>query len=217
MKKIIKRLVIIAGTLAVLIILILIIIPFFFDIQIYKPRIEQEVSKAIGRPFTIGGDLKLSLFPWAGLAFSDLYVGNADGFTEKDFVYIKSFDVKGKFLPLLSKDIQIKKFVIAGPRIMLEKTKDARSNWKGLGSKAAADAPVEDEKKAQEASQDAIGSLPIKGLKMAEFAVRENEDKRRMFPALGRLTCLRRKDRRPSLAPLYHPCYPGAASLHQQY
>jgi AsmA protein len=173
--NIIKRLGIIAGSLAVLIILILIIIPLFFDIQTYKPRIEQEISKVIGRPFNIGGHLKLSLFPWAGLTFSDLHIGNTDGFAEKDFIYIKSFDVKIKFLPLLSKDIRVKQFVIAGPRIVLEKTTDARANWQGLGKKGATGALEDGEKKAQEASQDAIGGLSIKGLAVAEFAIREGE------------------------------------------
>jgi AsmA protein len=175
MKKIIKWLGIIAGSLAVLIILILIIVPFFFDIQRYKPMIEQEVTKATGRPFAIGGDLRLSLFPWAGLAFSDLHLGNPDGFTEKDFVSIRSFDVKVKFLPLLSKDIQVKRFVIAGPRIILEKTKDARCNWQGLGKKEATGAPVEGEEKVQEASQDKFAGFPIKGLTVAEFTVKEGE------------------------------------------
>ena len=175
MKKAIKRLGIIAGALAVLIILLLIVIPFFFDMQGYKPWIEQEVSKAIGRPFTIGGNLKLSLFPWAGLAFSDLHIGNADGFTEKDFVYIKSFDVKVKFFPLLSKDIQVKQFVIAGLKIILEKNKDGRANWQGLGKKEAIGVLVEEEKMAQESSQDKFAGFPIKGLTVAEFTIREGD------------------------------------------
>ena len=175
MKKTIKWLMIIVGSLAVLIILTLIIVPFFFDIQKYKPRIEQEMTKAIGRPFTIGGDLKLSLFPWAGLAFSDLHLGNPDGFTEKDFISIKSFDVKVKFLPLLSKDIQVKRFVINGPRIVLEKTKDSRASWQGLGKKESTGTLAEKERKAQEGSQGVMGNLPIKGLTVAEFAIREGE------------------------------------------
>jgi len=175
MTMMIKWVGIIIGALVVLIILILIVVPFFFDIQRYKPRIEQEITKATGRPFIIGGDLKLSLFPWAGLAFSDLHLGNPDGFAEKDLLSIKSFDVKVKFLPLLSKDIQVKRFVIVGLKITLEKTKDAKANWQGMGKKGLTGAPVEEEKKAREGSQGAIGNLPIKGLTVAEFAVREGE------------------------------------------
>ena len=175
MTMMIKWVGIIIGALVVLIILILIVVPFFFDIQRYKPRIEQEITKATGRPFIIGGDLKLSLFPWAGLAFSDLHLGNPDGFAEKDLLSIKSFDVKVKFLPLLSKDIQVKRFVIVGLKITLEKTKDAKANWQGMGKKGLTGAPVEEEKKAREGSQGAIGNLPIKGFTVAEFAVREGE------------------------------------------
>jgi AsmA protein len=175
MTMMIKWVGIITGALMVLIILILIVVPFFFDIQKYKPRIEQEITKATGRPFIIGGDLKLSLFPWAGLAFSDLHLGNPDGFAEKDLLSIKSFDVKVKFLPLLSKDIQVKRFVIVGLKITLEKTKDAKANWQGMGKKGSTGASVEEEKKAREGSQGAMGNLPIKGLTVAEFAVREGE------------------------------------------
>jgi len=164
MNKMIKWIGIIVGSMAVLIILVLIIVPFFFDIQKFKPTIEQQITKAAGRTFTIGGDIKLSLFPLAGLSFSDVHLGNPDGFTEKDFISVKSLDVKVKFLPLLSKDIQVKRFVIIGPRIVLEKTKNAGASWQGIGKK---DAEVE---KAQEGS-----GMKIKGLSVAEFSVSEGE------------------------------------------
>jgi AsmA protein len=175
MKRVIKWLGLIAGAVVLLIILAGIIVPLFFDIEEYKPRIEHEITKATGRPFTIGGDLKLSLFPWVGLAFSDLHMGNPDGFTEKDFVSIESFDVKVKFLPLISKDIQVKRFVVVGPKITLEKTKGGKSNWEGLSKTDSTGASVEEQKDAGEVSQDALGNLPIKGLAVAEFAIREGE------------------------------------------
>jgi len=175
MKRVIKWLALIAGGLVLLIILAGIIVRLFFDIERYKPRIEQEVTKATGRPFTIGGDLKLSLFPWAGVAFSDLHMGNPAGFTEKDFVSIESFDVKVKFLPLISKDIQVKRFVIVGPKITLEKTKGGKANWEGLSKRDPTDASVEEKKQAGEVSLDSLGNLPIRGLAVAEFAVREGE------------------------------------------
>lgn len=171
MKKFFKWTGITIGSLIVLIILALIIAPFFIDIQKFKPTIEQQVTKAIGRDFTIGGDLELSLFPWAGMSFSDVHLGNPEGFTEKEFVSIKSFDVKVKFMPLLSKDIQVKRFVINGPRIVLEKAQDGTANWEGIGAAEPADAQVEEE----EVSQDTGGGLPITGLTVAEFIVSEGE------------------------------------------
>src|SRR4030043_22996 len=103
MRKAIKWIGIIGGAFVIVLIAALLVIPMFIDVQSYKPEIEKQVTKATGRPFTIGGDLRLSLFPWAGLAFSDLHLGNPPGYKEKDFLSIKSFDARGKLIPLLSK------------------------------------------------------------------------------------------------------------------
>jgi len=113
----------------VVIIAALLIIPLFVDVQKYKPVIEDRVAEATGRPFSVGDDLKLSLFPWAGISLSDLQLGNTAGFTEKEFVRVKSFEVRVKLLPLISKKIQIKRFVMDEPRIVLVKNKNGRGNW----------------------------------------------------------------------------------------
>ncbi len=121
MRKAIKWIGIIGGAFVIVLIAALLVIPMFIDVQSYKPEIEKEVTKATGRPFKIGGDLRLSLFPWAGLAFSDLHLGNPPGYKEKDFLSIKSFDAKVKLIPLLSRNIQIERFVIDTPKAFLEK------------------------------------------------------------------------------------------------
>ena len=54
----------------VLVIALLLIVPQFIDIQKYKPEIEKQAEQATGRPFSIGGDLRLSLFPWAVIGLS---------------------------------------------------------------------------------------------------------------------------------------------------
>ena len=123
MKSILKWSAIIFGCLVVIIIAAMLLIPMFVDVKKYKPILESKVTEATGRSFSVGDDLRLSLFPWAGVAFSDLRLGNPDGFAEKNFVTVKSFEVRIKLLPLLSKDIQIKRFVLNEPRIVLIKNK----------------------------------------------------------------------------------------------
>lgn len=129
MKNILKWGAIIIGCLAVVIIAALILIPMFVDVAKYKSVLESKVSEATGRPFSVGDDLSLSLFPWAGVSFSDLRLGNAAGFAEKDFVRVKSFEVRVKLLPLISKDIQIKRFVLNEPQLVLIKNKKGQVNW----------------------------------------------------------------------------------------
>jgi AsmA protein len=111
MKKMLKWLLLATAAVFILCFLALLIVPRFVDLDDYKPQIESKVSEATGRPFTLGGDLKLSLFPWAGVAFSDLRLGAPPQFKEKDFITIESFEFQVKLLPLLFKDIQVKRFV----------------------------------------------------------------------------------------------------------
>jgi len=68
--------------LVVLVIALLLIVPQFIDIQKYKPEIEKQASQAAGRSFTIVGDLRLSLFPWAVIGLSELHLGNPPGYKE---------------------------------------------------------------------------------------------------------------------------------------
>ena len=67
------------------------------------------------------------------MAFSDLRLGSPPRFKEKDFITIESFEFQVKLLPLLFKDIQVKRFVLVGPKIVLEKSKDGKASWEGLG------------------------------------------------------------------------------------
>jgi AsmA protein len=129
MKKFLKWAAITVGCLVVVIIAALVLIPMFVDVAKYKPMLESKVTEATGRPFSVGDDLNLSLFPWAGVSFSDLRLGNPDGFSEKDFIKVKSFEARVKLLPLLSRDVQIKRFVLNEPQVVLVKNKDGRANW----------------------------------------------------------------------------------------
>ncbi len=172
MKKVIKWVLLITATVGILCFLALLIIPRFVDVQKYKPLIESKVSEASGRPFTLGGDLKLSLFPWAGLALSDLRLGAPPGFKEGDFITIKSFEFQVKLLPLLFKDIQVKQFVLIEPRIVLEKSKDGKANWEGLG-KVETEVSAKPEAKEKKPKDKGEGGLPIESLVVGTFIIKD--------------------------------------------
>jgi len=167
--KALKWLLIIGGGVVALVIAALLVIPLFVDVEKYKPEIETQVSNAVGRPFAIKGPLKLSLFPWAGLALSDLHLGSPPGYTEQDLLFVKSFDVRMKLLPLLSKDVQVQRFVIEGPKIALERNKAGRGNWEGWGAPQDKAVPKAG---APPAPKGPMEGLPLKSLAVGEFALR---------------------------------------------
>ena len=170
MNKAIKWGLIICASLVVLVIAVLLIAPAFIDIRDYKPQLEKKVAEATGRPFSVGDDLNLSLFPWAGISFSDLRLGNTPGFSEKELVAVKSFEVRVKLLPLISKDIQVKRFILDEPNITLVKNKNGQVNWAQPDSakeKSAADKTTKESK-----SEAAESGLPIKDLTVGEFSIK---------------------------------------------
>ena len=170
MKSLLKWSAIIVGCLVVVIIAALVLIPMFVDVQKYKPMLESKVTEATGRPFSVGDDLSLSLFPWAGLSFSNLRLGNPAGFTEKDFITLKSFEVRVKLLPLISKDIQIKRFVLNEPYIVLVKNKKGRANWE-QPKQQSKDTSQPKEEKAP--TDDSSGfDLPISALTVGNLAIK---------------------------------------------
>lgn len=172
MKKIIIWLLALAGGLIALLVAAVIIIPTFIDVESYRPKIEQKVSEATGRPFSLGQDFDVSVFPWAGVSFNDLKMGNPEQFGSGEFVKVKSFEARVKLLPLLSKKIEIDKFVLDGPEIELVKLEDGAVNWRFAREGEQAPDETSAAKKGSGSDQESAGSgLQLASLEVDEFAV----------------------------------------------
>jgi len=170
MKKLLKWTLLCFGLVIVLLIAAILIIPQVIDVQKYKPQIENAVTEETGRPFKLGGDLDVSTFPWVGVSFSDLSLGNPPGFENKAFVTVKSFEVRVKLIPLLFKQIEVKQFVMIAPEIYLTRLADGKTNWEDLGKpKKEKTAPRASKK---ESKGGASGDhLPIKSLTVGKFSI----------------------------------------------
>ncbi|MDA8138035.1 MAG: AsmA family protein [Desulfobacteraceae bacterium] len=171
MKQIVKWTAIALAALIAIIIIAIIVAPMVISFDKYKPRIEAEASKALGRPVTLGGPISPSVFPWVGISLANVHLGNPTGFSEKDFVSVGLFEVRVRLLPLLLsmfKEVEIKRFVIKDPRIVLEKNKDGKSNLEGLGKTAKA---AEATAAKPQAPATGGSGLPIKSFQAKEFAI----------------------------------------------
>ena len=168
MKNAVKWALIAVGGVVTLIILILLVLPFFVDAEKYKPLLENKVTEMTGRPFSVGGDVNLSFFPFVGVSFSDLHLGNPPDFEATDFIYIKSFEVRVKLLPLLSRDVQVKRFVMKEPQIVLIKSKQGRGNWEFTAKNTGKSSPEPAQKPT---SEKTIEGLPIRSLTVGDFSV----------------------------------------------
>ncbi len=174
MKKLLIWILAVLGGLIVLLIVAVIVLPMFIDVKSYLPQIEQKVSEATGRPFSLGRDVDVSVFPWAGISFDNMQMGNPQKFGGGEFVKVESFEARVKLLPLLSKKIEIRKFVLNGPEVHLVKLADGSSNW-SFGAQETEPPPAGAEKEQQKhepkAPEEAPEGLQLASLEVGEFAV----------------------------------------------
>ncbi len=169
MKTLMKWGAIAAGLCLLLVVGLIVLVPMFVDVNKYKPEIQNLVTQQTGRSFSLGDDIKLSVFPWVGIRLSDVELGNAKGFTGGDMVSVKGFEVRLKVMPLLSKQVEIDKFILDSPHIRLMKNKAGKGNWDMGPAGKKSDAATPSPKASPSEKKD--GGLPIASLMVGRFSV----------------------------------------------
>lgn len=119
------------------VVVVLLIAPFFINVESYKPEIAKAVEDATGRKLEIG-KMTASLFPWVGVRLENLRLANRAGFSDRDFLKVESLELKVALLPLLSKEVEIKQFKLVAPELYIERNAEGAGNWEDLTSNEAA-------------------------------------------------------------------------------
>ena len=124
-----KKLLIAAAALVVVLVAGAIALPFFIPVSVYKGQIEAQAKAATGRDLAIKGDMKLSLFPAVAIEAKDVSFANAAGASTPEMARLKSLKVAVKLMPLLRGSLEVESFVLEEPVIVLEIDKQGRPNW----------------------------------------------------------------------------------------
>lgn len=121
----------IALAILVLLLMGLLAVPFFVDVNDYREQIADKISEQTGRSVELG-EIKASLFPWLGLRIKDVRVGNRSGFAPDAFITIGELDVQVALMPLLHKKVEVERFVLHRPAIHLSRNREGETNWGDL-------------------------------------------------------------------------------------
>jgi AsmA protein len=130
-----KPLKIILSTIAALVLLLIVaagILPFIINPNDFKPEIIAAVKDKTGRELALDGELKLSLFPWAGISTEKIALSNAPEFQDRPFATIEESHIGVRLLPLLSKKVEISRIVLKGLVLNLARNKQGITNWDDL-------------------------------------------------------------------------------------
>jgi AsmA protein len=160
MGKLLKFVLWLVGALVLLVVIAAVVLPMVIDPNDYKDEIAAAVEEQTGRILSIEGDIGLSVFPWLGLDIGPTQLSNATGFAEASMARMQAVQVRVKLLPLLRKQLEVDKVLLAGLQLNLAKDKQGRSNWDDLGG-APKDEPaaVAKEKPAAKPADKDEGSL----------------------------------------------------------
>ncbi len=124
------------GALIIALIAVLVVFVASFDWNRARPWIGDKVSQAIGRPFSIDGDLDVhwrrasgDWLPGPMFVANDIAVGNPDWAEARHFAHLDQVQFRLSLLPLLAHRIVVRDLQLKQPRIDLEKRADGRNNW----------------------------------------------------------------------------------------
>ena len=132
MKRLLKWIAIVVAV----VIVVILVLPFLIDVNMFRPRIESELTNALGRKVTVG-DLKLSL--WSGsLAADNIAIADDPAFSNQPFVKADALDLGVNLMPLiLSKKLEVRDITLTRPQVSLMRTPQGRWNFSTIGSPQA--------------------------------------------------------------------------------
>ena len=132
MKRILKIIAIVIGILIVL----LIALPFFIDANMFRPKLESELTDALGRQVKVG-NLTLSLLS-GGVKADQISIADDPAFSQTPFVQAKSLKVGVEMMPLIfSRTLNVTELTLDQPEINLVKSENGEKwNFSSLGAKS---------------------------------------------------------------------------------
>lgn len=126
----------IAGIVVAVIVIIVVALPLLINVNSFRPKIESELTGALGRPVKLG-DLSLSILS-GSVKVENVSIADDPAFSKSPFIAAKSLKVGVEVLPLIfSKQLNVTGIVLEDPQITLLKSANGTWNFSSLGGNTA--------------------------------------------------------------------------------
>jgi AsmA protein len=130
----------VAGVVIACFLLLMIALPLLINVNSFRPKIESEATKALGRQVKLG-DLSLSILS-GSVGVKDISVADDPTFSRSPFITAKSLNVGVELMPLIfSKQLNVTNIALNEPQITLLKAANGRWNFSSLGGTDASKPP----------------------------------------------------------------------------
>ncbi|MFM9841767.1 MAG: AsmA family protein [Dongiaceae bacterium] len=99
------------------------------DPRTYAGLITTAVEEATGRKLEINGDIDIALGLTPGVVIEDITLSNAKWSQQPLMASAKRLEVDIRLLPLLFGDVKIRRIILTGAQVNLERAADGKDNW----------------------------------------------------------------------------------------
>jgi AsmA protein len=127
------------GIIVLILIVVVLVLPFLINVNAFRPRIESELTNALGRKVTVGN---LSLSFWSGsLAADNIAIADDPAFGSAPFVKAEALNVGVNMIPLIfSKTLEVRDITLTRPQVALLRTPAGKWNFSTIGNSSSGSA-----------------------------------------------------------------------------
>jgi AsmA protein len=148
-----KRLLVISGILVGVLLLVVVLVPLFINVDSFRPDLEKKMSAALNRTVTIG-KLDASIFS-GGASASEITIADDPAFSKGAFLHASSVKVGVQLMPLIfSRQLKVTGITVEKPEITLLENAAGKWNYSTIGGTAQKTAPEPSGKSAPDISVD---------------------------------------------------------------
>lgn len=128
-----KKFFVVLGVVIAVLILIVVALPFFINVNSFKPTLESDLSGALGRKVEIG-NIQLAILS-GGVTVDNLSIADDPAFSKSPFLTAKQLTAGVHLFPLIfSKKLEVRSFTITDPQVSLLRSASGTWNFSSLGA-----------------------------------------------------------------------------------
>jgi hypothetical protein len=132
-----KRLLVISGIVVAVVLLIVVVLPLFINVDSFRPDLEKKLSAALNRTVHIG-KLDASILS-GGASASEISIADDPAFNTGPFLNASSLKIGVELMPLIfSKQLKVTSITVQKPDITLLKNAAGKWNYSSLGGSTMA-------------------------------------------------------------------------------
>ncbi len=124
-----KRILLISFAILAVLVAAALIVPFLVPADVYKAQIEKAATNALQRDVKLSGDVNISVFPRFSASVEGVQVANPEGFSNENMITADALRGSVKWLPLLSRRVEVQELAFETATVRLERLADGRANW----------------------------------------------------------------------------------------